>query len=185
MGLFTAPNSAGVMNSLPPAQRGAGAGMLATFTSSAARALDRRLLLADDRRALRPGCRTTLHDGLVAHGVPAADATRISHLPPVSTLFASFLGYNPVADAARPARPRARLPPAQAHALTGRELLPAPDLGPVPHGARLRVRVRDRRLPRRRGRLAPARRQVPPRRGAPAVAAAEPPTAAHAVAEAA
>jgi MFS family permease len=36
MGLFTSPNSAGVMNSLPPAQRGAGAGMLATFTSSAA-----------------------------------------------------------------------------------------------------------------------------------------------------
>ena len=35
MGLFTSPNSAGVMNSLPPAQRGAGAGMLATFTSSA------------------------------------------------------------------------------------------------------------------------------------------------------
>ena len=35
MGLFTSPNSAGVMNSLPPSQRGAGAGMLATFTSSA------------------------------------------------------------------------------------------------------------------------------------------------------
>ncbi len=35
MGLFAAPNSAGVMNSLPPAQRGAGAGMLATFTNSA------------------------------------------------------------------------------------------------------------------------------------------------------
>ena len=31
MGLFAAPNSAGVMNSLPPTQRGAGAGMLATF----------------------------------------------------------------------------------------------------------------------------------------------------------
>src|SRR5205814_5176160 len=35
MGLFASPNSAGVMNSLPPSQRGAGAGMLATFMNSA------------------------------------------------------------------------------------------------------------------------------------------------------
>ena len=35
MGLFASPNSAGVMNSLPPTQRGAGAGMLATFMNSA------------------------------------------------------------------------------------------------------------------------------------------------------
>jgi hypothetical protein len=30
----------------------------------------------------------TLQSGLVAHGVPAADAQRISSLPPVATLFA-------------------------------------------------------------------------------------------------
>ena len=53
---------------------------------------------------LAAGLPHTLQTGLVAHGVPAADATRISHLPPVATLFASFLGYNPMADAARPAR---------------------------------------------------------------------------------
>src|SRR4051794_14020474 len=35
MGLFASPNSAGVMNSLPPSERGAGAGMLATFMNSA------------------------------------------------------------------------------------------------------------------------------------------------------
>src|SRR3954467_11161701 len=35
MGLFPSPNSAGVMNSLPASQRGAGAGMLATFMNSA------------------------------------------------------------------------------------------------------------------------------------------------------
>src|SRR5207302_438798 len=34
MGLFQSPNTAGVMNSLPPGQRGAGAGMLATFNVS-------------------------------------------------------------------------------------------------------------------------------------------------------
>jgi hypothetical protein len=35
--------------------------------------------------------------GLLAHGVPPAVAERASHLPPISTLFAAFLGYNPVA----------------------------------------------------------------------------------------
>src|SRR5215831_107821 len=35
MGLFFSPNQAGVMNSLPPDQRGAGAGMLNTFQNSA------------------------------------------------------------------------------------------------------------------------------------------------------
>jgi hypothetical protein len=34
--------------------------------------------------------------GLEAHGVPAATAARVGHLPPVSILFAAFLGYNPV-----------------------------------------------------------------------------------------
>jgi len=34
MGLFTSPDRAGVMNSLPPGQRGAGAGMAQTFQNS-------------------------------------------------------------------------------------------------------------------------------------------------------
>ena len=38
----------------------------------------------------------SLYLGLVAHGVSPAVATRVSQLPPVSTLFAAFLGYNPV-----------------------------------------------------------------------------------------
>ena len=37
-----------------------------------------------------------MNHGLAAQGVPAADAARISHLPPVGLLFASFLGYNPM-----------------------------------------------------------------------------------------
>ena len=35
MGLFTSPNQAGIMNSLPPNRRGAGAGMATTFQNSA------------------------------------------------------------------------------------------------------------------------------------------------------
>jgi hypothetical protein len=34
--------------------------------------------------------------GLEAHGLSAATADRVANLPPVSILFAAFLGYNPI-----------------------------------------------------------------------------------------
>ena len=37
-----------------------------------------------------------LTTGLEPHGVAASDAQRVAHLPPVSILFAAFLGYNPL-----------------------------------------------------------------------------------------
>ena len=59
-------------------------------------ALDRHLLHADDHRARRDACPPSLTAGLVAHGVPPATAAHVAHLPPVSVLFAAFLGYDPV-----------------------------------------------------------------------------------------
>ena len=38
----------------------------------------------------------TLSSGLQDHGVPAATAHQVANLPPVSILFAAFLGYNPI-----------------------------------------------------------------------------------------
>jgi hypothetical protein len=38
----------------------------------------------------------TMLAGLKAHGVPATTAAAVAHLPPVSILFAAFLGYNPI-----------------------------------------------------------------------------------------
>jgi hypothetical protein len=61
--------------------------------------------------------------GLVAQGVSHADATRISHLPPVATLFASFLGYNPVRTLLGP-HVLGALPAANAAHLTGRAFFP-------------------------------------------------------------
>ncbi|MGZ4390223.1 MAG: MFS transporter, partial [Gaiellaceae bacterium] len=94
MGLFAAPNSAGVMNSLPPTQRGAGAGMLATFMNTAS-VLSIGVFFSLMIVGLASGLPHAMESGLVAHGVPAADAARVAQLPPVATLFASFLGYNP------------------------------------------------------------------------------------------
>ncbi len=96
MGLFASPNSAGVMNSLPPHQRGAGAGMLATFMNSAS-VLSIGVFFTLMIVGLAAHLPETMQAGLMAHGVSAADAHRVSSLPPVATLFASFLGYNPMA----------------------------------------------------------------------------------------
>jgi len=128
MGLFTSPNTAGVMNSLPPSQRGAGAGMLATFSSSAA-VLSIGIFFSLMIVGLASGLPQTLDAGLVAHGVPPVDAARISHLPPVATLFASFLGYNPMATLLGP-HTLSQLPPRQAEQLTSHSFFPHLISGP-------------------------------------------------------
>jgi MFS family permease len=128
MGLFAAPNSAGVMNALPPTQRGAGAGMLATFMNSAS-VLSIGVFFTLMIVGLASGLPHTMQQGLVAHGVPAADATTVSHLPPVATLFASFLGYNPMATLLGP-KVLGALPPGQASELTGRSFFPHLISGP-------------------------------------------------------
>jgi len=95
MGMFIAPNQTGIMNSLPANQRGAGAGMAGTFNSSA-QVLSIGIffsLMILGLAATLPGA---LYHGLTAQGVSPALATRVSHLPPVGSLFAAFLGYNPM-----------------------------------------------------------------------------------------
>ncbi len=128
MGLFAAPNNAGVMNSLPPTQRGAGAGMLATFQNSAS-VLSIGVFFSLMIVGLASALPHTMQTGLVAHGVPAADAARVSHLPPVATLFASFLGYNPMRTLLGPHVLHA-LPAGQAQAITGRSFFPHLITGP-------------------------------------------------------
>jgi MFS family permease len=122
MGLFASPNSAGVMNSLPPNQRGAGAGMLATFMNTAS-VLSIGVFFTLMIVGLASNLPHTMQSGLVAHGVSVADAHRISALPPVATLFASFLGYNPMATLLGPQSLHA-LPAGQAHQITGRSFFP-------------------------------------------------------------
>jgi MFS family permease len=122
MGLFQSPNTAGVMNSLPPGQRGAGAGMLATFNVSSS-VLSIGVFFTLMIVGLAAGLPHATQSGLVAHGVSPADATRISHLPPVATLFAAFLGYNPVRTLLGP-HVLHKLSATNAHTLTGRAFFP-------------------------------------------------------------
>jgi hypothetical protein len=75
----------------------------------------------------------SLYHGLVAHGVPTASAQRISTLSPVSTLFASLLGYNPVQQLLGP-HVLSTLPHAQQVALTSRQFFPSLIAGPFKSG---------------------------------------------------
>jgi MFS family permease len=122
MGLFASPNQAGIMNSLPPDQRGAGAGMATTFQNSAL-VLSIGIFFSLMILGLASSLPSTLHQGLLAQGVPPSDAARISHLPPVGLLFASFLGYNPMQHLLGPSVLQ-HLPHAHASYLTGRTYFP-------------------------------------------------------------
>jgi MFS family permease len=133
MGLFASPNQTGIMNSLPPSQRGVGAGMSATFQNSAM-VLSIGIFFSLMIVGLSSDLPSTLQHGLVAQGVPAADASRISHLPPVGLLFASFLGYNPMQELLGPVLHQ--LPPSHAAYLTGREYFPRLMAGPFSQGLR-------------------------------------------------
>ena len=83
------------MNSLPPEDRGAGGAMNQTFQNSA-QVLSVGIFFSLMIAGLATSLPHTLTSGLHAHGVPLATAHAIGKTPPVSVLFAAFLGYNPV-----------------------------------------------------------------------------------------
>ena len=123
MSMFGSPNRAAVMNSLPPEHRGAGSGMNTTFMNSA-QVLSIGIFFTLLIVGLSASLTASLYHGLVAHGVSTSAATRVSHLPPVSTLFAAFLGYNPVQHLVGPSV-LSHLSTAQQATLTGRSFFPS------------------------------------------------------------
>ena len=138
MGMFIAPNQTGIMNSLPASQRGAGAGMAGTFNSSA-QVLSIGIFFTLMILGLAATLPSALFHGLTAQGVSPSVATRVSHLPPVGSLFAAFLGYNPIQTLL--GQCRAVAPLAGHRALPDQPgVLPAPDRAGLlagPHGGLL------------------------------------------------
>ncbi len=134
MGLFASPNRAGIMNSLPADQRGVGAGMSATFQNSAM-VLSIGIFFSLIILGLSASLPSHLYAGLTAQGVPAADATRLSHLPPTAVMFAALLGYNPIQMLLGPAL--AKLPAHSAAYLTGHSFFPSLISGPFQSGLQL------------------------------------------------
>ncbi|MEA2371925.1 MAG: hypothetical protein QOH12_2319 [Solirubrobacteraceae bacterium] len=95
MGMFASPNRAAVMNSLPRADRGAGGGMNQTFQNSA-QVMSIGVFFTLMIVGLSATLPQTMAVGLESHGVAAATANQVAHLPAVSILFAAFLGFNPI-----------------------------------------------------------------------------------------
>jgi len=132
MASFGAPNRAAVMNSIPAEYRGVGSGMNTTFQNSA-QVLSIGIFFSLIIFGLSAALPASLYHGLVSHGVPSGAARQASQLPPVSTLFAALLGYNPIQHLVG-AHALAQLPQAQQAALTGRSFFPSLIAGPFKSG---------------------------------------------------
>jgi hypothetical protein len=132
MGAFASPNRAGVMNSLPAGDRGAGGAMNQTFQNSA-QVLSIGIFFTLMIVGLAATLPATLAAGLQAHGVPAATATHAAHLPPVSVIFAAFLGYDPVRELVGP-HVLGHLSPTNVSALTSHDFFPNLISGPFQDG---------------------------------------------------
>jgi MFS family permease len=120
-GVFAAPNRAEMMNSVPANQRGAAAGMIATFMNTAF-VLSIGIFFSLMVAGLSSKLPSAMSGGLIAEGIPAAAAHTLSHLPPIGVLFAAFLGYNPLKQLLGPLL--SHLPAARAAYVTGRQYFP-------------------------------------------------------------
>jgi MFS family permease len=132
-GLFASPNTSAIMSAVPARHRGSASGMRSTFQNSGM-ALSIGIFFSLMIAGLASTLPKTLTAGLTAQGVPASVATQVSHLPPVSTMFAALLGYNPVQTLLAPSGVLSRLPAHNVAVLTGRQFFPHVIAAPFHHG---------------------------------------------------
>ena len=132
-GMFAAPNSASIMSSVPRQRRGVASGMRATFQNSGT-ALSIGVFFSLMIAGLAGALPASLSRGLQAQGIPAGVAHQAASLPPVSSLFATVLGVNPIAHLLAPSGALAALPAARQHLVTGRRFFPDLISGPFHQG---------------------------------------------------
>lgn len=131
-GIFTAPNSAAIMSSVPAAERGAASGVRATFFNAGS-SLSIGIFFSLMIVGLANSLPATLSSGLQAQGVSPAVAADVAELPPVGSLFAAFLGYNPIAELLEPYH-ALQQPGVHADVLTGKTFFPDLITGPFHSG---------------------------------------------------
>jgi len=133
MGMYSSPNSAAIMSSVPARYRGVASGMRATFQNSGT-SLSIGVFFSLMISGLASTLPHTLTSGLAAHGVPQAIAEKIGALPPVSSLFAAMLGTNPVKYLLDSYHVLAGLPAQAQSVLTGHTFFPNLISGPFHDG---------------------------------------------------
>ena len=132
-GLFASPNTSAIMSSVPAYRRGSASGMRSTFQNSGM-ALSIGIFFSLMVAGLASTLPRTLTAGLHSQGVPLAIASKVAHLPPVSTLFAALLGYNPIHNLLGPTGVLNHLSAKQVGVLTGKQFFPSVISGPFHHG---------------------------------------------------
>ena len=132
-GMFSAPNTSSIMGSVPREYRGVASGMRSTFQNSGT-ALSIGVFFSLMVSGLATSLPRTLSHGLQMHGVPAGAAEQAASLPPVSTLFATFLGNNPIQHLLAADRSLDHVTDAQRAVLTGHTFFPQLVSGPFHHG---------------------------------------------------
>jgi MFS family permease len=132
-GLFAAPNRTAIMNSVPASQRGSASGLAGSLLNAGS-SLSIGIFFSLMVAGLAASLPTALKEGLTAHGVSAHVASAVANTPPVGSLFAAFLGYNPIEALLAPTGQLDTLSSADAAALTGKEFFPQLISGPFHDG---------------------------------------------------
>ncbi|MCW2702364.1 MAG: transporter, partial [Blastococcus sp.] len=132
-GLFAAPNTAAIMSSVPASERGIASGMRGTFFNSGT-SLSIGIFFSLMIVGLAKSLPQTLLTGLQGQGVSAAIAGQVAQLPPVASLFAAFLGYNPIERLLGPTGALDHVSADQAATLTGGQFFPQLISGPFHTG---------------------------------------------------
>ena len=132
-GMFASPNSSSIMGSVPASERGSASGMRSTFQNSGT-AISIGVVFTLMIIGLSSSLPTTLTSGLTRLGVPTGVAQHVASLPPVSSLFASVLGVNPIQHLLAPSGVLPHLSAASQAELTGRTFFPSLLTGPFHNG---------------------------------------------------
>ena len=135
MGMFAAPNTTAIMNSVPAEHRGVSSGMRATF-QNVANTLSITLIFTMVTAGLALRLPAALYSGLTHAGLPGNAAQNIANLPPTAALFAAFLGYNPLGTLL-PSQVLHALPAASQAQLLGKTFFPSLIAGPFEQGLRI------------------------------------------------
>jgi len=134
-GLFSAPNATQTMNDVPGSERGQAAGIRAT-AMNAGQVLSIGIFFSLMILGLAISLPSSMEQHLIAEGLPADIATQVASAPPVASLFAAFLGFNPMGELI-PADALAALDPVHAAIITGKEFFPDLLAGPFMVGIKI------------------------------------------------
>jgi MFS family permease len=121
-GIFLAPNATQIMNAVPAQERGQASGLRAT-TMNAGVVLSIGVFFSLMLVGLSRTLPQLMQSSLVAQGMLPDAAHQAAATPPVASLFAAFLGYNPMGELIPPSVLSA-LPAGHAALITGKTFFP-------------------------------------------------------------